>query len=102
MLSGPFLFVLGSIKNEKGVADLACRRCGSSRLIKLEKKLGEDHDVFRCGECGYIFSPSCSKQLGHQNRALDAQEEEARSTECTKKKMWVARKMVGISRDRMG
>jgi len=81
---------------------LACRRCGSSRLIKLEKKLGEDHDVFRCGECGYIFSPSRSKHLGHQDQVLAAQEEETRRTGCIKGKMWVARKMVGISRDRTG
>ncbi len=36
---------------------MRCRRCGGTRLIKLEKALEGDNDVFRCGECGYIFSP---------------------------------------------
>ena len=36
---------------------MCCRRCGYTRPIKLEKRLEEDNDVFRCGECGYIFSP---------------------------------------------
>ena len=34
-----------------------CRRCGCNRLIKLDKKLKDDNDVFRCYLCGYIFSP---------------------------------------------
>ena len=34
-----------------------CRRCGGNRLIKLDKKLKDDNDVFRCCLCGYIFSP---------------------------------------------
>ena len=37
---------------------MACRRCNGSRLIRLDKRVEEDHDVYRCGECGYIFSPS--------------------------------------------
>ena len=37
---------------------MCCRRCGSIRLIKLGKRLEKDNDVYRCGECGYIFSPS--------------------------------------------
>lgn len=36
---------------------MCCRRCGYARPIKLEKRLEKDNDVFRCGECGYIFSP---------------------------------------------
>ncbi len=37
---------------------LDCRRCGGNRLIRLDKRAREDNDVYRCGECGYIFSPS--------------------------------------------
>ena len=37
---------------------MQCRRCQSPRLIPLEKKLQDDNDVFRCQECGYIFSPA--------------------------------------------
>ena len=36
---------------------MLCRRCNSSRLVKLAKKLSEDNDVFRCEDCGFIFSP---------------------------------------------
>ena len=35
-----------------------CRRCLSTRLLKLDKKLSQDNDVFRCLECGFLFSPS--------------------------------------------
>ncbi len=34
-----------------------CRRCRHRRLIKLQKMRDDDHDVYRCAECGYIFSP---------------------------------------------
>lgn len=34
-----------------------CRRCRYRRLIKLQKMRDDDHDVYRCAECGYIFSP---------------------------------------------
>ena len=34
-----------------------CRRCLSSRLLILEKKRQEDNEVYRCRECGYLFSP---------------------------------------------
>ncbi len=36
---------------------MRCRRCLSNRLLKLDKKLPNDHDVFRCRECGFLFSP---------------------------------------------
>jgi len=26
-------------------------------LIQLDKKIPEDHEVFRCQDCGYLFSP---------------------------------------------
>ncbi len=34
-----------------------CRRCRYRRVIKLQKMRDDDHDVYRCVECGYIFSP---------------------------------------------
>ena len=34
-----------------------CRRCLSHRLLQLDKKLPSDHNVFRCQECGFLFSP---------------------------------------------
>ncbi len=36
---------------------MICRRCQSTRLIPLLKKQRDDNDVFRCQECGFIFSP---------------------------------------------
>ena len=35
-----------------------CRRCNSARLGKLKKQADGDNDVFRCLECGHIFSPA--------------------------------------------
>lgn len=32
------------------------------RLLKLEKKLAQDNDVFRCLECGYLFSPQAQTE----------------------------------------
>ena len=37
---------------------MRCRRCDSTRLIRLQKKCSRDNDVFRCQECGFLFSPS--------------------------------------------
>ena len=37
---------------------MRCRRCDSTRLIRLDKKCSRDNDVFRCQECGFLFSPS--------------------------------------------
>ena len=34
-----------------------CRRCRYRKVIKLQKMRDDDHDVYRCAECGYIFSP---------------------------------------------
>ena len=42
----------------KEVIHLRCRRCDSSRLLRLDKKLSQDNDVFRCQECGFLFSPT--------------------------------------------
>ena len=37
---------------------MRCRRCNSSRLILLNKKWAQDNDIYRCQECGFLFSPS--------------------------------------------
>ena len=44
-----------------------CRRCNSARLTKLKKRAEGDNDVFRCLECGYIFSPA--PEQGDENVA---------------------------------
>ena len=36
---------------------LFCRRCDSDRLLELARLDGEDHTVFRCLGCGFLFSP---------------------------------------------
>jgi len=45
---------------------MRCRRCNSIRLIRLDKKSSQDNDVFRCQECGYLFSPSTSAEAPKQ------------------------------------
>jgi len=42
---------------------LHCRRCQSQRLIPQEKKQQNDNCVFRCQECGYIFSPATTLKV---------------------------------------
>jgi transposase-like protein len=41
---------------------LGCRRCSSFKLVQLDKKSPQDNDVFRCQECGFLFSPSSSTE----------------------------------------
>ena len=36
---------------------LRCRRCPSDILIRLHKTLKTDNDIFRCTQCGLLFSP---------------------------------------------
>ena len=36
---------------------LNCRRCKSDRLLELARLDGEDHSVYRCRDCGFLFSP---------------------------------------------
>ncbi len=36
---------------------LNCRRCKSEQLLELVRLEGEDHAVYRCRECGFLFSP---------------------------------------------
>lgn len=39
---------------------LKCRSCESTRLVRLDKKEANDHDVYRCRGCGHLFSPGDS------------------------------------------
>ena len=36
---------------------MRCRRCLSLRLRRLARASPRDHQVFRCDECSFIFSP---------------------------------------------
>lgn len=36
---------------------LNCRRCGSEALLELARLAGDDHTVYRCRDCGFLFSP---------------------------------------------
>jgi rubrerythrin len=49
-----------------------CRRCLSSRLLILEKKRQEDNDVYRCRDCGYLFSPPPSPAAPLRNTAMES------------------------------
>ena len=39
---------------------LQCRRCLSAKLIPLSKGAAGDNLVFRCAECGFLFSPAAA------------------------------------------
>ncbi len=45
---------------------MCCRRCDSTRLIRLDKKCSRDNDVFRCQECGFLFSPFTPADVPNQ------------------------------------
>ena len=34
-----------------------CRRCESKRVLLLDKKRRDDNYIYRCRECGFLFSP---------------------------------------------
>ena len=36
---------------------LNCRRCRSEALLELARLAGGDHTVYRCRDCGFLFSP---------------------------------------------
>ena len=36
---------------------LNCRRCDSEALLELVRLDGQDHTVYRCRNCGFLFSP---------------------------------------------
>ncbi len=36
---------------------LHCRRCESESLLELVRLAGGDHTVYRCRDCGFLFSP---------------------------------------------
>ncbi|MCI0786216.1 MAG: hypothetical protein J4O09_07855 [Chloroflexi bacterium] len=53
---------------------MRCRRCRSPRLLQLDKKLPQDNSVFRCQECGFLFSPATGQAgnpsvMGAETRA---------------------------------
>ena len=41
----------------RGKNVLNCRRCHSDRLLELARLDAEDHWVYRCRNCGFLFSP---------------------------------------------
>ena len=43
---------------------LNCRRCNSDRLLELARLAGEDHWVYRCRDCGFLFSPPAGYVAG--------------------------------------
>ena len=49
-----------------------CRRCLSSRLLILGKRRKEDNDVYRCRDCGYLFSPPPSPAAPLRNTAMES------------------------------
>ena len=36
---------------------LNCRRCRGKRLVELGRLQGSDHPIYRCRDCGFLFSP---------------------------------------------
>ena len=36
---------------------LICRRCKSEALLELGRLDSADHTVYRCRDCGFLFSP---------------------------------------------
>ena len=59
---------------------LICRRCNSDRLLELARLDGEDHTVYRCLDCGFLFSPPAGQADGAhvQPAATPINPEEAR------------------------
>ena len=59
---------------------LICRRCNSDRLLELARLDGEDHTVYRCLDCGFLFSPPAGLAGGAnvQPAAAPINSEEAR------------------------
>ena len=49
---------------------MRCRRCDSTKLIRLDKKCSRDNYVFRCQECGFLFSPSTPAETPKQQAPL--------------------------------
>ena len=37
-----------------------CRRCANGILIQLDRRRDDDNEVYRCTQCGFIFSPAAS------------------------------------------
>ena len=43
---------------------MRCRRCYSSRLLALKKRLPGDNLILRCRDCGFLFSPPAANPTG--------------------------------------
>ena len=43
---------------------LNCRRCNSDRLLELARLDGADHPLYRCRDCGFLFSPPAGYVAG--------------------------------------
>ena len=51
---------------------MRCRRCNSTHLVGLAKGNYRDNDIFRCQDCGFLFSP-VSEQPGGQVSPVNPQ-----------------------------
>ena len=51
---------------EDQVYELNCRRCGSEELLELARLAGDDHAVYRCRDCGFLFSPPDGSGAGSE------------------------------------
>ena len=52
-----FLSLRRNGRRVRKVYVLNCRRCGSEALLELARLQGGDHTVYRCRNCGFLFSP---------------------------------------------
>ena len=48
---------------------LRCRRCSSGHLFVLSKVWATDNDVYRCRECGFLFSPAATAPASEAGQA---------------------------------
>ena len=56
----------GRRATEDQVYELNCRRCGSEELLELARLAGDDHAVYRCRDCGFLFSPPDGSGAGSE------------------------------------
>ena len=54
----------GGVMTEDRMYVLNCRRCGSEELLELVRLAGADHTVYRCRDCGFLFSPPDAASAG--------------------------------------
>ena len=51
--------------------ELNCRRCGSEALLELARLAGEDHTVYRCRDCGFLFSPPDEAAVAERSPGIE-------------------------------